>query len=64
MYVQVLLIKMHRRAAGVTAVSALLSEWHKSRCSSESPRTKVKSYKIQSNLHLWDTVKVVSKEKW
>lgn len=31
MYVQVLLIEMHRRAA----TSALLSEWHKSRCSLE-----------------------------
>lgn len=35
MYVQVLLIKIHRRAAEVAAMSALLSEWHKSRCSSE-----------------------------
>lgn len=35
MYVQVLLIKMRRRATGVAATSALLSEWHKSRCSSE-----------------------------
>lgn len=48
MYVQVLLIKMHRRAAGVAAILALLSEWHKSRCSSESPGAKVKGYKIQS----------------
>lgn len=52
MYVQVLLIRIHRRAGGVAAVSALLSEWHKSRCSSESPGAKVKGYKIQSKLHL------------
>lgn len=41
-YVQVLLIKTHRRAGGVAAMSALLSEWHKSRCSSESPGARVK----------------------
>lgn len=52
MYVQVLLIRIHRRAGRVAAVSALLSEWHKSRCSSESPGAKVKGYKIQSKLHL------------
>lgn len=65
MYFQVLLITMHSRAAGVAAVLAFLSEWLYSRCSSESPGgAKVKGYKIQSNLHLWDAVKVVSTEKW
>ncbi len=45
MYVQVLLIKMHRGAAGVAARSALLSEWHKTRCSSEwGKKSKVTSF--------------------
>lgn len=35
MYVQVLLIKMNRRAAGAAATLALLLEWYNSRCSSD-----------------------------
>lgn len=66
MYVQVLLIKMHRRVAGVTQPHWLscqsgINQGAAQRLESRGKRQRLK---IQSNLHLWDTVKVVSTEKW
>lgn len=63
-YVQVLLIKTHRRTAGIAA-ARLLSEWHKSRCSSRvwSPGTKGQRLQNSVKTSTSETVKVVSSRK-